>query len=137
MASARAVLTPDSDQRCKEISFDPRSPIPVIFLPGVMGSLLANKDTGEEVWYPPNMDSVVSGISGAISVIAGWFASAAGRAKRFDPIPAVVDPRGPVKVGNSGLSEAEARRRGWSTVHRWSYQAHAGLAGVHTQPSHA
>ena len=122
VASARAVLTPDSDQRCKEISFDPRSPIPVIFLPGVMGSLLANKDTGEEVWYPPNMDSVVSGISGAISVIAGWFASAAGRAKRFDPIPAVVDPRGPVKVGNSGLSEAEARRRGWSTVHRWSYQ---------------
>jgi hypothetical protein len=122
MPSARAVLTPESDQRGKEVHFDPRQPIPVIFLPGVMGTLLADKDTGETVWYPPNLDAVGSTISGAVSVLAGWFASAAKRAKRFDPGQAVVDPRGPVKVGESGLSEDEARRRGWSTVHRWSYQ---------------
>jgi hypothetical protein len=120
--SARAVLTPDDDQRSKEIGFDPRSPIPVIFLPGVMGTLLANKDTGESVWNPPNMDSVGSAIPGIVSVIIGWFASATTRAIRFEPEAAVVDPRGPVKVGESGLSEKEARRRGWSTVHRWSYQ---------------
>jgi hypothetical protein len=120
--SARAVLTVEDDKRGKEVHLDPRQPIPVIFLPGVMGTLLADKDTGGTVWYPPNMDTVGSSISGAVSVIAGWFASAAKRAKRFDPGQAVVDPRGPVKVGGCGLPEDEARRRGWSTVHRWSYQ---------------
>ncbi|KQR80019.1 hypothetical protein ASG35_30595 [Burkholderia sp. Leaf177] len=122
MPAARAVLTPDSDQRGKEIHFDPRQPIPVIFLPGVMGTLLADKDTGGTVWRPPNMDAFGSAISGAISIVAGWFANAAKRAKLFDPEQAIVDPRGPVEVGDSGLSEDEARRRGWSTVHRWSYQ---------------
>lgn len=120
--SARAVLTSDSDQRSKEVHVDPRSPIPVIFLPGVMGSLLTNKETGAVVWHPPNMDGVISGVFGAISIIADWFASASKRATRFDPIPAVVDPRGPVDVGNNDLSDEEARRRGWGTVHRWSYQ---------------
>ncbi|SDD22016.1 hypothetical protein SAMN05216345_1072 [Cupriavidus sp. YR651] len=120
--SARAVLTSDSDQRSKEVHVDPRSPIPVIFLPGVMGSLLTNKKTGAVVWHPPNMDGVISGVFGAISIITGWFASASKRARRFDPIQAVVDPRGPVDVGNNDLSDEEASRRGWGTVHRWSYQ---------------
>ncbi|WP_246184332.1 esterase/lipase family protein [Paraburkholderia bonniea] len=119
---AHATLTHDSDQRCKEILVDNRYAIPVIFLPGVMGSLLANRDTGEAVWHPPNIDRITSIIPGVLSVIADWFASAVKRATRFDPIPAVVDPRGPVDAGDSGLSEEEARRRGWSTVHRWSYQ---------------
>ncbi|MEJ0004137.1 MAG: alpha/beta hydrolase [Pararobbsia sp.] len=118
---ARAVLTPNSDRRRKEIHCDPRPPIPVIFIPGVMGSLLAKTGNGRKVWYPPNMDSVTSAIPGAISIIAGWFDSAADRASRFDPASATVDPRGPVELGNSGLSEAEALRRGWGTVHRWSY----------------
>ncbi|MBM7125935.1 esterase/lipase family protein [Dyella flava] len=119
---ARAVLTPNDDQRTKEILIDHRPAIPVIFLPGVMGTLLSDKTTGKFVWYPPNMDAVGSAISGIASVIAGRFASPAARAKRFDPQNAVVDPTGPVMVGNSGLTEDEARRRGWSTVHRWSYQ---------------
>jgi len=118
---ARAVLTPDSDKRRKEVLVDPRPPIPVIFLPGVMGSLLANKDSGQEVWSPPNLDEVASAVAGVISVVAGWFASATQRAARFDPVPAVVDPRGPINVEGCGLTEAEARRRGWGTVHRWSY----------------
>jgi hypothetical protein len=120
--SARTVLTVERDKRTKEVLLDHRQPVPVIFLPGVMGTLLADKDTGETMWYPPNLDAVGSSISGAVSVLAGWFARASKRAKRFDPSQAVVDPRGPVKVGQCGLSEDEARRRGWSTVHRWSYQ---------------
>lgn len=122
---ASAVLTPDSDRCVKEIHCDPRTPIPVIFLPGVMGSLLANSQTGESVWYPANMDGVFSSLAGFFSVLAGWFQGAASRAARFDPEPAVVDPRGPlisIDEAKLGIDAAEARRRGWSTLHRWSYQ---------------
>jgi hypothetical protein len=120
--SARTVLTVEGDKRTKEVLLDHRPPIPVIFLPGVMGTLLADKKTGGTVWYPPNLDAVGSGISGAVSVVAGWFRSAAKRGKRFDPDQAVVDPRGPIEVGGCSLTKEEARRRGWCTVHRWSYQ---------------
>jgi hypothetical protein len=120
---ARAVLTPNEDQRTKEILIDHRPAIPVIFLPGVMGTLLSDKTTGKPVWSPPNLDAVGSGIVGVASVLAGWPACATKRAKRFDPDQAVVDPRGPIKLGNSGLTEEEARRRGWGALHRWSYQS--------------
>jgi len=122
---ASAVLTPDSDQGIKEVHCDPRPPIPVIFLPGVMGSLLADSQTNDAIWYPPNMDGVISAIEGFLSVVSGWFQSAGTRAARFDPMPAVVDPRGPlidIDAAKLGFDAAEARRRGWSTLHRWSYQ---------------
>ncbi|KAI3591823.1 hypothetical protein D9X30_3108 [Cupriavidus sp. U2] len=122
---ASAVLTPDSDRCVKEIHCDPRTPIPVIFLPGVMGSLLANSQNGREVWYPPNMDGVASGFAAFFAVLRGWLRGAASRAARFDPEPAVVDPRGPlisIDEAKLGIDAAEARRRGWSTLHRWSYQ---------------
>ena len=125
LSSTHTVLTADNDKRCKEVHCDPRTPIPVIFLPGVMGSLLCDQETGEELWYPPNMDAVLSGTAGVVSVIGGYFASATKRATRFDPQRAIVDPRGPIIELDSkefGFDEKEARRRGWSTVHRWSYQ---------------
>ncbi len=123
--SASAVLTPDSDNRRKEVLGDPRTPIPVIFLPGVMGSLLAHAKTNDKIWWPPNKDETLSTIAAVGTVIGGWFDSAVSRATRFDPIPAVVDPRGPLRAfdeGALGFDAKEARRRGWSTVHRWSYQ---------------
>jgi len=122
VSTATAALTPDSDKRRKEIHCDPRSPIPVIFLPGVMGTLLANRITGKNVWSAPNMGHVFSYMAGAASVIGGYFASATQRETRLDPTDAVVDPRGPVEVGKCGMKEDEAKRRGWNTVHRWSYQ---------------
>jgi len=121
----RVALTPSSDTRIKEILVDPRRPIPVIFLPGVMGSILMNKDTGEEVWDPPNTDSIVAEIAGLPTVISGWFQSAKTRAERFDPVPAMVDPRGTlidIDPDKLGFDADEARRRGWATVHRSSYQ---------------
>ena len=122
VSTATAVLTPDSDKCRKEIHCDPRPPSPVIFLPGVMGTLLANKITGKSVWSAPNMDHVFSYMAGAASVIGGYFASATSRETRLDPTDAVVDPRGPVEVGKCDVKEDEAKRRGWNTVHRWSYQ---------------
>lgn len=123
--TAHATLTPHSDRRSKEVYCDPRQPIPVIFIPGIMGTLLGNKESGEKIWWPPNKDSAPSTIAAGGTIIAGWFASATKRAKNFDPIPAIVDPRGPLASFDEkklGFDAKEARRRGWNTVHRWSYQ---------------
>jgi hypothetical protein len=119
-ATARAVLTPHHDTRSKEIHADVRPPIPVIFLPGVMGTLLVNKNTGDDMWTPPNTDHWYS-YGSALSIITGWFAGAASREKRYDATVAAVNPNGPVDVEGAGISEAEAKRRGWGTVHRTSY----------------
>jgi hypothetical protein len=122
---ARVTLTPDSDKRTKYIYFDTRPPIPVIFIPGVMGSLLVDKNTGRSIWAPPNTDAARSTVAAAATIIGDYFQSAATREKRFDPTTAVVDPSGPVvKFDEKKLrfNQEEARRRGWSTVHRTSYQ---------------
>jgi hypothetical protein len=64
LTEAEATLTPSSNQADKIISCDPRPAIPVIFLPGVMGTNLKSRK-GKSVWSPPNMSDVVD-IVGAI-----------------------------------------------------------------------
>jgi len=119
---AHATLTPADDTRPKEILADHRPIIPVIFLPGVMGTLLANKDSGEEAFYAPNTDTVGANLCALGWLIAAWFRSAASREKRLDPFSVDVTPLGPIDVGNGEtIDEPEARRRGWGTIHRTSY----------------
>lgn len=136
---AHATLTPASDTRPKEILCDVRPIIPVIFLPGVMGSLLTFKDTGDEMLFAPNTDTVLAGIGALGSLIGMWFASASSREKTYDPTRAAVTPLGPINVGKHAkddtsdqfIDEDEARRRGWGSVHRTSY--HPVLAWLEEQ----
>jgi len=122
-AFARMTLTPASDTRRKEVLCDVRPIIPVIFLPGVMGSLLADKDTGGELFFAPNTDGALQSVLALADLIRMWFQSAESRQKSFDPTRAVVTPLGPINVGKHvlGVDEEEARRRGWGSVHRTSY----------------
>ena len=136
---AHATLTPADDTRPKEMLCDVRPIIPVIFLPGVMGSLLTLKDTGDELLFAPNTDTVPADIGALGALIGMWFASAASREKTYDPTRAAVTPLGPINVGKHAkndthdqlIDEAEARRRGWGSVHRTSY--HPVLAWLEEQ----
>ncbi|UTV57525.1 esterase/lipase family protein [Burkholderia arboris] len=123
-------LTPADDTRSKELLCDVRPIIPVIFLPGVMGSPLVNKDTGDEMFFAPNTDGIL-GKAGALPALIGmWFKGASTREKQFDPTLAAVTPFGPIRAGklqkddkeDQYVDEAEARRRGWGSVYRSSYQ---------------
>ncbi|MEK7887767.1 alpha/beta hydrolase [Burkholderia contaminans] len=123
-------LTPASDTRSKELLCDVRPIIPVIFLPGVMGSPLVNKETGDELFFAPNTDGML-GKAGALPALIGmWFKGASTREKQFDPTVAQVTPFGPIRAGklkkddkeDQYVDEAEARRRGWGSVYRSSYQ---------------
>ncbi|RQZ59310.1 triacylglycerol lipase [Burkholderia sp. Bp9004] len=120
---AHATLTPADDTRAKETLHDLRPIIPVIFIPGVMGSPIVTKDTGDEAFFAPNMDTVGSMLGGFLSVLFGWFQSASSREIRFDPLKVSVTPLGPINVGDGKtITEEEARRRGWGSVYRTSYQ---------------
>jgi hypothetical protein len=123
-SSAQAPLTPADDTRVKECLHDVRPIIPVIFIPGVMGSPLAAKDSGDEAWSAPNTDTIGATLGGLCSLIAGWFRSASSRETLFDPETVVVTPLGPIiDLGkNDPISEKEARRRGWGSVYRTGYQ---------------
>lgn len=122
-------LTPASDTRQKELLCDVRPIIPVIFLPGIMGSLLANKKTGEEMFYAPNTDGMLGNLAALPALIGLWCQGPSSRQTDFNPENAAVTPLGPINVGKHGnnnapeqsIDEAEARRRGWGSIHRTSY----------------
>ncbi|WP_241630460.1 esterase/lipase family protein [Rosenbergiella nectarea] len=87
--------------------------IPVVFLPGVMGSNLKNRD-GESIWM----------VNGKMSMIVWTGRGAAKRKKLLDPTQTVVDPRG--KIEAKGSEEelalfASRRARGWGEVGAISY----------------
>ncbi|MGS0970996.1 lipase/acyltransferase domain-containing protein [Burkholderia glumae] len=89
----------------------PNRVIPVIFVPGVMGTNLFNPKTKNPVWI------VNSGISVALS----WLGrSAKTRKKKLDPKTTDVYDGGDIPSGTA-QSEAELRRRGWGTVAKMSY----------------
>ncbi|KVA30763.1 hypothetical protein WI44_11635 [Burkholderia cepacia] len=123
-------LTPASDTRQKELLCDVRPIMPVIFLPGVMGSPLVNKETGDPIFFPPNTDGMLGDFGALPALLGMWFKGASTRETRYDPTKAVVTPLGPVRAGkvqkddseDQYVDEAEALRRGWGSVYRSSYQ---------------
>lgn len=122
VAHATVVLTEHSDKRDKVIKCDVRQAIPIIFLPGVMGTLLRRKGkNSESVWSPPNDDTFFSA-AGALFPVLGWKSkNAQTRQTQLNPDEAEVDDQGPINVGSSGITEDLARKRGWGELHRTSY----------------
>jgi len=125
-------LTHQSDKREKVILCESPWVIPVIFVPGVMGSNLKVKGKKESVWTPPNnlLDKVA---------MAGefLFKDATDRQKLFNPENAEVDWNGPIDVGDLQLGKDKEHtldillQRGWGSVYSQSY--HPFLQMLHTQ----
>lgn len=89
----------------------PSRVIPVIFVPGVMGTNLADKNSGKAVWLVDN----------SLSIAAAWMGrSPESRKGILDPENTVVYEDGKIPSGTA-QSEAELRRRGWGTVGNMSY----------------
>jgi pimeloyl-ACP methyl ester carboxylesterase len=100
----------------------PRHVIPVIFVPGIMGTnLRATKASDAKqapAWRPPN---------GKLAGIGEWIRrgdqEAVDRQKQMTPSVTEVDPTGKISMprGIDTLTEEEARRRGWGELHWDSY----------------
>ncbi|WP_063803322.1 lipase/acyltransferase domain-containing protein [Burkholderia ubonensis] len=92
----------------------PNYVIPVIFVPGVMGSNLISIDgkyRGKKVWL----------VNGGAGVAWDWIGSGAEtRKQKLDPKTTTVYEGGDIPSGTA-QSEVELRRRGWGTVAKMSY----------------
>ncbi len=117
---AQAYLTPKSDTREKNVYLKVPAVIPIVFLPGIMGTNLRVKGKSNEAWRPPNLEFK----SAWELITAAWTWSrrnAKERQKILAPDATEVDDSGSIDTGRSGLSPALAQQRGWGTVMRSCY----------------
>lgn len=130
---ATTTLSPKTCNTRASIVVPPTKVIPVIFVPGIMGSNLCatrdpkkplNKvlDPGEAAWRPPN------GVDEGFNEARKWQRrDPATRQSVLDAATLDVDGSGMINVGINSrtgapvLSQEEARRRGWGEVHCSSY----------------
>jgi len=100
----------------------PKHVIPVIFVPGIMGTnLRANANAerpGAPAWVPPN-----GALAGLREFGRRVRQAPAARQKQMSSDAVKVDDTGPVRLprGVFTLTEKEAKRRGWGEVHLDSY----------------
>ncbi|KVZ02609.1 hypothetical protein [Burkholderia stagnalis] len=100
----------------------PRHVIPVIFVPGIMGSNLCSNgtdaDDGTAAWRPPN-----GKIRGLGELWRRANQTPAERQKQMKPESVRVDTGGKISIPRSlyTITEKEARKRGWGEVHLDSY----------------
>jgi hypothetical protein len=140
--TGRTVLTPTSFTTRGLFTLPPSKIIPVIVVPGIMGSNLraatspakrANEvlDPGEPAWRAPN------GTFEGLKTARKWKSfGPKKRQKILDARTLEVDNRGdihlPLDARNYGMTEAEVRQRWWGEVHwdsygRLLYGLHVGL----------
>jgi pimeloyl-ACP methyl ester carboxylesterase len=113
-------LTPESDTRTMAILQAPLVVIPIIFLPGIMGTNLVDED-GKSVWNPPNLDGV-GPVFRAIGQLVSYSGTNAARRQRdLNPLTTQVDYSGEVNAEGS-ISKELAKTRGWGALSRSSYQ---------------
>ena len=126
---AHTVATPTAFKVRAKVTIGSRKVIPVIFVPGIMGSNLrargdmtVRKDDilrpGEAAWRPPN--GSVDGYREA----ARWeHRSPSMRQRILDPGILEVDPGGELDMPFCALDTGVMRERGWGEVHASSYGA--------------
>ena len=114
----RSILSPVSfDQRAHCIA-PPIHVIPIIFVPGIMGSNLLNTLLKQSAWMPPNGKG-----EGIKEVRARKRQSPKKRQEQLNPHTTKVDPSGEITIPKDHytITEAGARIRGWGEVHWEGY----------------
>jgi len=110
-----SVMSHESDTSSGVCYMIPKRIIPVIFVPGIMGSNLKSMATDE------NKQKSVWSVDSKWSIGTQWGGKGPAQRKQFlDPAKTEVDGAGSIAKGTK-KSEAELRRRGWGEVAAMSY----------------
>jgi hypothetical protein len=83
----KVIATPKEKEQWLKLYKMPDRVIPVVFLPGVMGSNLMNPDGNQPVW-------TVNGITSMLP----WIGRGPAKEKLLDPTKTVVDPSGKIET---------------------------------------
>ncbi|MBE1161089.1 esterase/lipase family protein [Dyella acidiphila] len=110
---AQTITSPTDDKvraQCKTL---PHTVVPIVFVPGIMGSNLRDKQTKKNIW----------GLNSVIGMLFQWgFRSSGTRQSKLDPGNAEVDPGGAFPGKSATVPNAAvAKDRGWGTVAKMSY----------------
>lgn len=118
IASARSATSPLANKVGTQVLVPKLDTIPVIFIPGIMGSNIKHQELGK-VWDMPN-----GLVGGAATVISRMQLKPAELQRQLDPTKTLVDDSGTIKVdARLDLDEKTLRKRYWGTVHWDSYGA--------------
>lgn len=105
-------LTPARNAQCVEVEIKDEA-VPIIFVPGIMGSNLRNSETGEAVWTANSI----------LRLAWQWvFRGAATRQRKLNPELTEVDDRGAYFGSSATVPDKDvARERGWGTIAKFGY----------------
>lgn len=108
----KVIATPKEKEQWLKLYKMPDRVIPVVFLPGVMGSNLMSPD-GKSIWK----------VDGTWSMKSWLVRGAEERKKLLDPTKTVVDPSGKIETESpeERLLFSSRRERGWGEVGAMSY----------------
>lgn len=108
----KVIATPKDKEQWLKLYKMPDRVIPVVFLPGVMGSNLMSPD-GKSIWK----------VDGTWSMTSWLVRGAEERKKLLDPTKTVVDPSGKIETESpeERLLFSSRRDRGWGEVGAMSY----------------
>lgn len=121
MATTTMSLSSDSVE--KSIPCKSGKVVPIIFIPGVMGTNLMNMKTKEPVWVAPNLDGILPKFKTVGLLIGSLFKSPKRRQLELDTRPGAVGLYEDAEIdgGESGLTSVELRTRKWGSIMRTSY----------------
>lgn len=110
---AKTVLSPTSNQQRAQCKTLPHTVVPIVFLPGIMGTNLRDTETKKSIW----------GVNSMIGALFQWaFRSAATRQRKLNPDRAEVDPGQSYSKRSATIpDEKTALSRGLGEISRASY----------------
>lgn len=120
---ATTTMSLSSDPVEKSVPCKSGKVVPIIFIPGVMGTNLMNAKSKERVWAAPNVDGIFPVIKTLGLLFGSWFKSAKRRQIELDSRPGALSiyENGEIDGGESGLTKEELRIRKWGSIMRTSY----------------
>ncbi|MFK0312659.1 alpha/beta hydrolase [Pseudomonas sp. NPDC090233] len=122
--TASSTMSSSARQQEKEVGVKENKVVPIVFIPGIMGTNLWNNRTKKIAWVAPNTDTILSGIGAVGSFLSALFSSAKDRQNDLDGREGMISvyQDGPIGGGlNEAIDKDELRRRGWGGIMRSAY----------------
>lgn len=112
---ASSVTSPSSNKLGTPVEVQNPDTIPIVFIPGIMGSNVRTKKTKEPVWQLGNGLGIVATLYNQSGKTPAQLET------ELNPLTTEVDPTGDINIYYNNPSHKTLRDRGWGTVHWGSY----------------